>query len=73
MEVRYGLEAEDELNALPPRERVSMLAAVEKLALLGGSAPGPAQQRCEGREFDAPGTPAPKRAQPVAGVLPTDW
>ena len=48
MEVRYSPEAEAELNALPPNERAAMLAAVEKLRLLGDRLPAPHSSAVKG-------------------------
>ncbi len=41
MDVRYHPEAEAELEALPVREKVAMLSAVEKLEALGDQLPFP--------------------------------
>ena len=48
MEVAYTDEAEAELRALPPAERVAMLAAVEKLQLLGDRLPTPHSSAIKG-------------------------
>lgn len=41
MDVRFHPEAETELEALPTREKVAMLSAVEKLEALGDRLPFP--------------------------------
>jgi hypothetical protein len=48
MEVAYCPEAEEELAALPSGERVAILAAVEKLALLGDRLPAPHSSAIKG-------------------------
>lgn len=48
MEVVYCPEAEQELAALPPGERVAILAAVEKLTLLGDRLPAPHSSAVKG-------------------------
>lgn len=48
MDVVLHAEAEIELGALPPRERVAMLAALEKLAVVGDRLPAPHSSAIKG-------------------------
>ena len=67
MDVAYCAEAEAELSKLPARERAAMLAAVEKLAVLGDRLPAPHSSAVKGvtatlRELRPRGGRSPWRA-----------
>jgi hypothetical protein len=67
MDVVFCAEVEAELTSLPPRERVAVLAAVEKLIVLGDRLPAPHSSAVKGvsvtlRELRPRGGRCPWRA-----------
>jgi hypothetical protein len=77
--VQWHLEAEQELQGLPPAERVALLRAVQKLEVLGPRLPFPHQSgsgqgedcgSCVRVEAEAPGGPCTSAARTPSPLWP---